>query len=123
MTPINLGLVNISCDNADAIEMSTEPKKFQILILPIFLFFLSSCASNPPAGKPSKAAQSSEADVDAALGVLSEPGKTETEKQAEALRDEKNLTDAELAQYRREREEEQRRIQRNITEDLNREQH
>jgi len=77
------------------------------------------CAAKPPLQKEpaSGAVSSEEASADAKLGALSKKGETEAEKQLRLLEeeDENEKTLADL--QRREREEEERRLHRRVTED------
>ena len=88
------------------------------LILSFVLIPASSCAHRTPewSGDGNGEADT-EADLDSTLGVLSKK-KTEAQKQLEELQAESAVEQEELARARREREEEQRRLHRNVTEDI-----
>ena len=98
-----------------------RPKSFirNIVLVLALPFFIISCAQRAPsktAKAPTLSSGTPEADTDAALGVLPEKGKTEAEKQAGGIeRDEEEQTLREV--HQREMEEEQRRLQKRITED------
>lgn len=87
-------------------------------ILSLVLVSASSCAHRIPKSSESENLKAdTEADVDSTLGVLSKK-KTEAQKQLEELEAERAVEEDDLARARREREEEQRRLHRNVTEDI-----
>jgi hypothetical protein len=91
-------------------------------ILSLVLVSASSCAHrNPESSGNGSLKTDTEADVDGALGVLSKR-KTEAQKQLDELKAEKAVGQEDTTRARREQEEEQRRLHRNVTEDIIREQ-
>ena len=84
-----------------------------------FSFLAASCAHKTVSvPQPASAFASPDAATDTALGILSQKGGAEAQKQAKKLEGEDAETKALQELHRREKEEEERRLQRTVTEDI-----
>ena len=81
-----------------------------------FLLIVVSCASPPPE-KPVVAKAHSDVETDKALGALPKKGHTEAGKQVQELEAQGEPLDVIQEMHRREKEEEQNRLHRSVTED------